>query len=61
MRKLSDREVALVDGGSSSQTMDVGCFAASVYLGISPFFGPAAVVGAAFGVFTACYDVGFSS
>ncbi|MDO9521708.1 MAG: hypothetical protein Q7L19_16015 [Pseudohongiella sp.] len=61
MRKLSDSEVAIVDGGSAPQTMDVGCFAANVYLGISPFFGPAAVVSAVFGVVIACHEVGFRS
>lgn len=61
MRELTGYEVGLVGGGSGVQTMDAGCFAATVYLGISPFFGPAAVVGAAFGVMSACHDVDFMS
>lgn len=57
MRELTGNEMTLVSGGSAPQTMDFGCFAASVYLGVSPFFGPAAVFGAAFGVVSACYNV----
>jgi hypothetical protein len=61
MRELSSQEVMLVGGGSPPQTMDVGCFAAMVYLGISPFFGPGAIVSAVFSVVTACHDVDFTS
>lgn len=61
MRELSGQEVVMVSGGATPQTMDAGCFAATVYLGISPFFGPAAMVGAMFSVFTACHNVDFTS
>lgn len=61
MRELNSREVCEVNAGSAQQTMDAGCFAATVFLGISPFFGPSTIVSAVFGVFTACHDVDFMS
>jgi|GEM_PF-2141385 len=63
MRELSMQEVGMVGGGSDSPpaTMGVGCFSALVLVGISPFFGPAMMVGAAVGAISACEDVRFSS
>lgn len=62
MRELSAVEVGLVSGGSDSppRSMGMGCFSAMVFVGISPFFGPATMVGAAFGAFSACQGVDLS-
>lgn len=63
MRELNANEVEMVGGGSDStpSTMGIGCFSAMVFVGISPFFGPATMVGAGFAAVAACEDVSFTS
>lgn len=63
MRELSEAEVGMVAGGSDSapETMGIGCFSAMVFVGISPFFGPATMVGAGFAAVSACEGVDFTS
>jgi hypothetical protein len=41
--------------------MDFGCFVANVYLGLSPFGGPAMIYGAVFSWFGACHEYIFDN
>lgn len=61
MRELSVSEVSLVSGGDSSETMDVGCFFANIYLGLSPFGGAVMIYGAVFNWLGACHEYIFST
>lgn len=61
MRELSKSEVSLVSGGANYDTMDFGCFSASVYLGLSPFFGPLMIYGAVFNFFASCHEYMFDN
>ncbi|ALO47163.1 hypothetical protein PS2015_2529 [Pseudohongiella spirulinae] len=63
MRELSVQEVGMVGGGNDSppETMSVQCFVSLVAFGVSPFFGPGAVYGAAINAFTNCYGTDFTS
>ncbi len=61
MRELNRSEVNLVSGGASYETMDVGCFIASVNLGLSPFFGPVMIYGAVFSWLGACHEYIFDN
>ena len=61
MRELSKSEVSLVSGGASYDTMDVGCYIASVNLGLSPFFGPVMIYGAVLNFFASCHEYIFDN
>ena len=62
MRELSISEVSLVSGGDSNyDTMDFGCYIASVNLGLSPFFGPVMIYGAVLNFFASCHEYIFDN
>lgn len=63
MRELNASEIGMVSGGNDSPppTMGIGCFSALVLVGVSPLFGPVAVLSAGVGAISACEDVNFSS
>lgn len=63
MRELNASEIGMVGGGNDSPppTMGIGCFSSLVLVGISPFFGPVAVLTSSVGAISACEGVDFTS